>query len=386
MPEPVDPAFAPTGWPGGFGEGAGERRAVAVLASLRGIIPRRLHRLCWREGSASRALAAIRSGKAGSDADRGHAIATDGDAVVRKSHASGARFLTPHDDEYPSSILALDDPPIALFVRGARIDTTELRVAIVGARRCSSLGGEIAHDLGRRLGGAGVCVVSGAAYGIDAASHRGALDAGGRTIAVLGSGIDVAYPRSSADLIARIAETGSVVSEYAPGVPAEPHRFPARNRIVVALASALVVVEGAASSGSRISVDHALDLGRDVFAVPGPVISPLAEVPLALIRDGATMIRGADDLLHDLGVRVSPDVEDPDPPIPLPHDEQRVWTSLAEPSLPDAVARSARLSVPDAVAALIRLELRGLVRSTGGRYERTLSGGRARDRVTRRHP
>jgi DNA processing protein len=375
LPEPVEEAFAPSGWPDGFGAVAEERRAVAVLASLRGISPRNLHRLCWREDSASGALNAIRAGRAGSEADRERATATDADAVLRASTAAGARFLTPHDDEYPSSTMELDDPPVALFVRGARIDIVELRVAIVGARRCSSLGGEIARDLGRRLGGAGICVVSGAAYGIDAASHRGALDAGGRTIAVLGSGIDVGYPRSSADLIARIAETGSVVSEYAPGVPAEPHRFPARNRIVAALASALVVVEGAAPSGSRISVDHALDLGRDVFAVPGPVTSPLAEVPLALIREGATMIRGADDLLNDLGVGAPAETERPDPPIELPDVERRVWISLAEASLPDAVARSALLSVPDAVAALIRLELRGLVRSTGGRYERTLSGG-----------
>ncbi|MGZ8652086.1 MAG: DNA-processing protein DprA [Actinomycetota bacterium] len=378
MPEPVEAAFAPTAWPDGFGEAPEERRAVAVLASLRGISPRNLHRLCWREESASAALAVIRAGRAGSDADREHAATTDADAVIRASTAAGARLLTPHDHEYPSSVLELDDPPVALFVRGARLDVSELRVAIVGARRCSSLGGEIARDLGRRLGSAGVCVVSGAAHGIDAASHRGALDAGGRTIAVLGSGIDVGYPRSSAELIARIAETGSVVSEYAPGVPAEAHRFPARNRIVVALAIALVVVEGTGLSGSRISVDHALDLGREVFAVPGPVTSPLAEVPLGLIRDGATMIRGADDLLDDLGITVPAEAERTDPPIELPDDERRVWTSLAEPSLPDAVARSARLCVPDAVAALIRLELRGLVRSTGGRYERTLSGGQAR--------
>ena len=148
----------------------------------------------------------------------------------------------------------------------------------------------------------------------------------------------------------------------------------------MALAAALVVVEGAASSGSRISVDHALDLGRDVFAVPGPVTSPLAEVPLALIRDGATMIRGADDLLHDLGVATSAlsgdRVRSPVPPIELPEQEGRVWVALVEPSLPDAVARGARLSIPDAVAALIRLELRGLVRSSGGRYERTLEGSR----------
>jgi DNA processing protein len=378
LPGPVDEAFAPTGWPVGFGGSREERRAVAVLSSLRGITPRNLHRLCWREGSACAALTAIQAGRAGSDADRRHAADTDAEAIIGASSAAGARFVTPHDDEYPSSVLELDDPPVALFVRGARIDISERRVAIVGARRCSSLGGEIAWDLGRRLGSAGVCVVSGAAYGIDASSHRGALDAGGRTIAVLGSGIDVSYPRSSADLIARIAETGSVVSEYAPGVPAEPHRFPARNRIVVALASALVVVEGAAQSGSRISVDHALDLGREVFAVPGAVTSPLSEVPLSLIREGATMIRGADDLLDDLQVTVQRDGEHPDPPIELPDDERRVWASLTEPSLPDVVARNALLSIPDAVAALIRLELRGLIRSTGGRYERTLSGGKAR--------
>jgi DNA processing protein len=377
---PDDPVPAPIGWPPGFGDGSRERRAIAVLASMRGITPRTLHRLCWQRESASAALGAIRSGRAGSDGDRAHAADTEGEDVLRATEAAAARFVTPADPEYPPTMVELDDPPVALFLRGGALDPSDLRVAIVGARRCSVLGAEVARDLGRRLGGAGVCVVSGAAYGIDAASHRGALDAGARTIAVLGSGIDTGYPRSSADLIARIAEVGSVVSEYAPGVPAEPHRFPARNRIIVALAAALVVVEGAASSGSRISVDHALDLGRDVFALPGPVTSPLAEVPLALIRDGATMIRGADDLLHDLGVGTSASAGDrlrpPLPPTELPEQEEKVWAALVEPSLPDVVARSARLSIPDAVAALIRLELRGLVRSSGGRYERTLEGSR----------
>ena len=377
MLEPVDAAFAPTGWPPGFGAGPDERRAIVLLSTLRGITPRTLHRLCWQEERASEAVAAIRAGRAGSDGDRQHLADVDADAVMAAADAVGARFLTPDDAEYPSSCLQLDDPPVALYVRGARLDVDEVRVAIVGARRCSTLGGEIARDLGRRLGSAGVCVVSGAAYGIDASSHRGALDAGGRTIAVLGSGIDVGYPRSSADLIERIAQTGSVVSEYAPGVPAEPHRFPARNRIVVALSSALVVVEGAALSGSRISVDHALDLGREVFAVPGPVTSPLAEVPLALIRDGATMIRGADDLLDDLGLVAPVQAEPVEPPIELPEDERLVWTSLIESSLPDTLANAIPMSLSRTVAALTRLELRGLVRSTAGRYERTLSGAKA---------
>lgn len=377
MLEPVDEPFAPTGWPPGFGVAPEERDAVLLLSTLRGVTPRALHRLCWREGSASAALAEIRAGRAGSDGDREHLSVADAHTVIASAGVVGARFVTPADAEYPASILQLDDPPVAVFVRGVPLDVEEVRVAVVGARRCSMLGGEVARDLGRRLGSAGVCVVSGAAYGVDASSHRGALDVGGRTIAVLGSGIDVGYPRSSAELIERIAQTGSVVSEYAPGVPAEPHRFPARNRIVVALASALIVVEGTSSSGSRISVDHALDLGREVFAVPGPVTSPLAEVPLALIREGATMIRGADDLLNDLGLSAIVPAGPSKPPIDLPEDEQLVWISLVEPSLPDAVADEIRLSLARTVAALTRLELRGLVRNTAGRYERTLSGTKA---------
>jgi DNA processing protein len=365
---------APSGWPDGFGSSAEDRRALVVLSSLRGITPRNLHRLCWREGTAEAALASIRAGGAGSDSDREHARSAEPDGVLAAAAAADARFVAPSDDEYPPTFLQLDDPPVAVFVRGARLDVNELRVAIVGSRRCSALGREIARDLGRRVAAAGACVVSGAAYGIDAASHHGALDAGGRTITVLGSGIDQAYPRSSADLIASIAAVGTVVSEYSPGVPAEAHRFPARNRLIVALASALVVVEGAGKSGSRISVDHALDLGREVFAVPGPVTSPLAEVPLAMIRDGATLIRGADDLLADLGMAEV--AQAADPPVDLPDTERRTWTALIVPSLPDVVARSAGLSIPDAVAALIRLELRGLVRSVGGRYERTLMGAR----------
>ncbi len=147
LPEPVDEAFAPAGWPDGFGEGREERRAIAVLASLRGISPRNLHRECWRLGSASAALAAIRSGRAGSDADREHALAADPDAIVAGTEAAGARFLSPCDEEYPSSVLELDDPPVAVFVRGARVDVPELRVAVVGARRCSALGAEIVRSI-----------------------------------------------------------------------------------------------------------------------------------------------------------------------------------------------------------------------------------------------
>jgi DNA processing protein len=365
----VPDEIRPTGFPDGFARGRQERRAALALGTLRGIKPIELHRLAWLLGSARACLEAIRSGRAGSDGDMEAARAVDIDQVAAHVRAAGARFVAAGDDEFPSSLFDLADPPIGLFLRGRPLTELAEAVSVVGARNCSALGNEVAHDIGAGLGGAGVCVVSGAARGIDAASHRGALAAGGKTVAVLGSGIDVAYPKGSRDLIQRASENGAVASEYAPGVEAEPFRFPARNRIIAALGRALVVVEGAKGSGSMISVDHALSLGREVFAVPGPVTSPLSEVPLELIRDGATMVRGADDLLADLGFAARLTVKAPPD---LPRDQRRAYEALPGPSLPDAVARQAGLSIPEAVASLIGLELRGLVRSVGGRYERRL--------------
>ena len=358
------------GWPSGFGAAdRREREALLVLSSLQGITPRRLRRVAWAEGSAVRCLAAIREGRAGSRLDREYAEKIDPAAIMAALEACGATVLTYGGPGYPSELEDLQhDPPAWLFLRGRAFEAGEQRVAIVGSRSCSALGREVAHELGRRLAGAGVPVVSGAANGIDEASHRGALAAPGRTVAVLGSGIDVAYPRSNAALLDRILATGTVVSEYPPGVPAVPRNFPARNRIVAGLARALVVVEGAGKSGSRISVDHALDLGRDVFAVPGPVTSPLAEVPLALIREGATMIRGADDLLDDLGITWSPHA----PPVELPRQERLVLEALTSPVPADSLARDAGLSLSETLTALLGLELRGLVRGAGGRFERTL--------------
>jgi DNA processing protein len=359
------------GWPDGFAARPEDRRALLRLARLKGSAPRSLHDLAWRVGTASACVAAIREGVAGTENDRAWLERADPDQVDAEAKACGAAFVCPGDRAYPSTLDdLLFDPPAWLFVRGRPLDATRPHVAVVGSRRCSALGREIAHDVGRRLAGAGVAVVSGAAAGIDGAAHRGALAAPGPTVAVLGSGIDVAYPGSNAALIDRIAETGTVVSEYPPGAPAEPRNFPSRNRLIAAFAEALVVVEGAAKSGSRISVDHALDLGREVFAVPGPVTSPLAETPLELIREGATMIRGAGDLLEDL--RIAARLVSAPPP-DLTGIERRSYEALTGPALPDALARSAGLSIPDVMSALLALELRGLVRSVGGRYERTLA-------------
>jgi len=217
--------------------------------------------------------------------------------------------------------------------------------------------------------------VSGAARGIDAAAHEGALDAGGTTLAVMGCGIDAVYPSGSRALVRRIGATGTVLSEYPPGTPPVQRNFPARNRIVAGLCGATVVVEGAKGSGSMISAEHAMEFGRDVYAVPGAVTNPLAEVPLQLIRDGATMIRGAEDLLHELGLELV--AEQVVERLEISEDERRALAELTGPTLPDRVAAALGITIPRAVSLLMRLELRGLVRGVGGRYESTLKAGAA---------
>ena len=366
MPDEPEPP-PPRGWPPGFGEGDEERRAILTLSELRALRPLKVHAEAWARGTAAACVESVRRGRLGSDGDRGWLPRVDPSLTTARVERAGARLVTPADPEYEDRLNDLRDPPACLFLLGKPLGESPERVAIVGSRKCSSLGSDIAQDLARALVASGLGVVSGAAHGIDAAAHRGALQAGGRTVAVLGSGIDVAYPASSRQLLERITKSGTIVSEYPPAMPAGPQHFPARNRIVVALARALVVVEGASKSGSRISVDHALDLGREIFAVPGPITSPLAETPLEMIREGATLIRGADDLLNDLGIdRTAPPPAPPD----LDEGERRVWNALSGGSLPDAVAREAGMSIPDAVTTLLQLELRGLIASIGGRYER----------------
>ena len=366
---PAD-APVPAGLPDGLGRGPGETDALLLLRCLLGPTPRSLHALVWSAGSASRALARIRSGGAGSDNDRSFLTNTDVIAIRSGLDRAGARLAAPGDRDYCPAFLRLADPPIAVFVRGRVLDHGDDRVAVVGSRRPTNTGMEVALDLGRGLALAGVVTVSGGAVGIDAAAHRGALDAGGVTVAVLGSGIDVAHPARNRDLFQRIEASGTLVSEYPPGTPAEPFRFPARNRLIAALSRGVVVVEGAAKSGTRITAEHAVDLGLDVFAVPGPVTSPLAETPLGLIRDGATMIRGTADLLEDLRLEGAASGERA-LPRGLSADEGKVLASLATSMLPSAVAAATGIPVADTLTVLIALEIRGLVRGVGGRFERT---------------
>jgi DNA processing protein len=370
---PDERAPLPAGFPHGFFGAGSVDDHVLLLRCLQGITPYALRTLAWETGSAAAALHAIREAHAGSDGDRAFLAGADAAEVRRRLGAVGARFAVPGEPEYWPAFLRLADPPVGVFLRGQPLGLGGDHVAIVGSRRPSALGKDVAKQLARGLAACGVVVISGGAIGIDAVAHRGALEAGGRTIAVLGAGIDVPYPAASTQLFREIRTAGTLLGEYPPGLPAEPYRFPARNRLIAALSRGVVVVEGAARSGTRITATHALELGLEVFALPGPVTSPLAETPLELIRDGATLIRGPEDLLTDLGLDrgvAAPRTG----PIGLPADEQRVYDAIDGPLLPDAVARRTDLPIGVAVGVLIRLELRGLVRGVGGRYERTFEG------------
>ena len=223
------------------------------------------------------------------------------DQMRREIEAAGCWAVCRHSDRYPPALRDLDSPPSALIGRGelAVLEAypASKAVAIVGSRRATSYGRETSRSLAAELAEAGVLVVSGLAFGIDACAHRGALDSGGDTVAVLGCGPDRAYPAAHRHLWRRIGEEGAVVSELPPGSVPWRWTFPARNRILAGLAGMTVVVEAAARSGSLVSARLAREAGRELGAVPGPVASRQSGGPNALLADGAHLVRGAEDVL-----------------------------------------------------------------------------------------
>ncbi len=266
---------------------------------------------------------------------------------------------------YPALLAAIYDPPRRLYLRGARFGLlAQPCIAVVGARACSAYGAQVARWLGRELAAAGAVVVSGLARGVDAEAHRGALDAGGRTIAVLGCGIDRDYPSAHAELARQIAELGLVVSEYPPGVEPAPWRFPARNRIVAGLSLATVVVEARERSGALITAEFALEEGREVFAVPGEITAALSAGTNALLRSGATPLLEADDVISAVGLEApAPVRREPDGAAGL------VLSALADgPAGADELSRRTGLPADEVAAALAQLELDGQAWTADGVY------------------
>lgn len=203
---------------------------------------------------------------------------------------------------YPRLLKEISDPPLGIYVKGELPDENIDTVAVIGARKCSRYGATVAYEIAKDLGKTNVIVVSGMARGIDSEGHKGIIDGGGRTIAVLGCGVDICYPPENQELMKRIAENGCILSEYAPGTPAMPGHFPSRNRIIAGLSKMVVVVEAGKKSGTLITADLALDYGRDVFVVPGNVTSALSKGTNELIKQGCPIITEGNDILIALGI------------------------------------------------------------------------------------
>jgi DNA processing protein len=267
---------------------------------------------------------------------------------------------------FPSLLAAIHDPPPQLFLRGsgesALLDRSA--VAVVGARSCSSYGRSVTRSLAHDIAAAGLVVVSGMARGIDGEAHRGALDAGGVTVAVLGCGVDRDYPAAHAELARRIADTGLVISEYEPGVEPAPWRFPARNRIIAGLCEATVVVEARERSGALITADFALEEGRDVLAVPGEITSALSAGTNALLRLGAIPVTCAEDVLELFGLEPATKVASSVSPVAT-----TLLERLGEGAFTaDELVRVAGVDAGEGAAALMELELARRVTLEDGVY------------------
>lgn len=284
--------------------------------------------------------------------------------VQRAAHV-GATLLGRGLNGYPAALEALSDPPAVLWLRGElpSLDLVPRAVGIVGTRAASGFALNFTRQLSLDLARAGVMIVSGLARGIDTAAHRAALEGGVPTVGVLGSGVNVIYPRENQDLARRMA----VLSEHPIGTPPAAHNFPGRNRIIAALSAATVVVEGEVTSGSLITAVAAVECGRAVFAVPGRPGDKLSAGPHKLLREGAALCEGAADVLTELGWGSSPSAPAPT----LPPDLARVYEALSGPTLLDDLAAKLGLSLSDVQSAVMMLSLQGLVGELpGGRYAR----------------
>ncbi|GFN23867.1 DNA-processing protein DprA [Thermanaeromonas sp. C210] len=289
---------------------------------------------------------------------------------------SGVGVLLFSDPVYPQELKNIYNPPPVLYYRGSLDFLENLKVAVVGTRRATAYGLKVAQALARELAEQGVSVVSGLAVGIDAAAHRGALQGKGKTIAVLGCGVDVIYPRQNTSLFQQIAREGLILSELPPGTPPERHHFPARNRIISGLCPGTVVVEAGERSGALITADFALEQGRDVFAVPGPITSLQSKGTLNLIKQGAKLVTGVEDILEeyfsDYGPPALPERRERTGGFKLSPTEEKVLAALGDvPAAVEELVAAVGLPAREINVALTFLELQGLVtRMPGGLYSR----------------
>lgn len=303
----------------------------------------------------------------------------------------GVDLITLNDNRYPLRLAEIYDPPLTLFVRGSLLEADERAVAIVGTRKATPYGIRTAERLARGLAARGITVVSGMAAGIDAAAHNGAIGAAGRTIAVLGCGVDTVYPANHGELMHRVIQNGCVLSQFPMGMKPLKGNFPYRNRIISGLTLGTIVVQAPESSGALITAHTALEQGREIFAVPGEVGHRNSAGPHKLIREGAKLVESADDVLAELELAAEqlpqapslaevdtvgrPDRPAAPAPAPQPaaapaaseHERSILATLRQDGSFVDEIAQACRMSVAEALSTLTMLELKGLVRQFSGK-------------------
>ena len=351
------------------------------LGTAAGIGPVLFRQLVTHFGTPGRVLQASSDelrGLPGIDAKRAGAIRQAARTPLANGWQARLRRLrvtirTYRDRTYPQRLLSIYDFPPVLYLRGTIRPADELAVAVVGSRQASPYGRRITRRLVAGLSRCGVTVVSGLARGIDTEAHRAALECGGRTIAVLGSGIDVIYPRENRALSERIAGRGAVVSELAPGTTPEPGFFPRRNRIISGLSLGVVIVEARRRSGALITARCAADQGREVYAVPGPVDQPGSLGPHLLIQDGAKLVTGVEDIFEEIpqlrrAARAAEEKAGPAPGIALTAPERQLFEIITEdPAAVDDLIGQLQWEPSRLLAVLFSLEVKGLFRQLAGK-------------------
>lgn len=292
----------------------------------------------------------------------------DLDAALEKVHRGKARLITYADDSYPALLRELDDGPAVLYIRGTLLPEDHLALAIVGTRKATRYGQDAAYHLAKRLARQGITIISGLAHGIDAAAHRGALDGGGRTLAVMGCGVDVLYPQDHGELAVRIAESGALISEFPMGTQPIARNFPRRNRVLSGLALGVLVAEAPENSGALITAGLAAEQGREVFAVPGNIFNPAGCGSNRLIQDGAKLVMDVEDILSELDIAHTNTQTRIETRRVVPTDdrERHLLDCLEpEPIHIDDLVRISGMTAADVSSTLTILELKGLAQMVG---------------------
>jgi DNA processing protein len=289
------------------------------------------------------------------------------DQIWDRIQSLGVEVLTWNDDGYPRHLKEIDQPPPVLYVRGGLTSEDEWAVAIVGTRRVTAYGRQVAEEIATALAQHGVTIVSGMARGVDSIAHQAAINVGGRTLAVLGNGVDLVYPPENRRLADQIMEHGALVSDYALGTQPDGINFPPRNRIISGLSMAVIIVEAGLTSGALITATFAAEQGRDVFAVPGNINAPQSLGTNRLIRDGAQPLLNPQDVLETLNLTLVTEHRAVRVALPADPIEARLFQLLSrEPMHVDEIRNQANMPIETVSATLVMMELKGMVRQVGG--------------------